>query len=285
MTAEQRWWVAIQGSPAGPWTKNEIQQALYAHQINHSTLVCPVGGQAWSELQQTQDFAHLFMSAPPTIPPLAESQPSPGNPFQNTNPYSTPTASNPYAAPGSFTINAHTSTPSYPSNYWPGMAQMIGTYCLFVASIYHGLFILFELILLGFDDSPTALLSLITIPVRGGLLALSIVCGLKWQSKNRSAVQLTIINFVAGFAWFFYGANFAILEIANSDTEDAFISGGAFVMGILIFLSGFVFLIWKSWLYSGFFLTTVNYLGRGSVYGSATIYSSKRSSNWAILES
>lgn len=79
--SEQRWWLAVDGRPDGPFTTGYVSTALQAGRLSAMSLVCPQGDAEWKPLAAWPGLAKLADSVaavPP--PPLPPSSPPPSPP-------------------------------------------------------------------------------------------------------------------------------------------------------------------------------------------------------------
>ena len=64
---EMAWHLAVDGQTRGPYTAQQLGQALAAGQINPQTLVWSAGLSGWQPLSQTPQLAAVM--GPPPAPP------------------------------------------------------------------------------------------------------------------------------------------------------------------------------------------------------------------------
>lgn len=69
LPAAARFFAAIGGQQAGPFTAQALQQQIQAGQVTKDTLVWKQGMAAWTAAGQVPELAGLFAQAPPPLPP------------------------------------------------------------------------------------------------------------------------------------------------------------------------------------------------------------------------
>jgi hypothetical protein len=196
MSNEQRWWVAVNGQPQGPWTIAEVSLRISQNLINTKTLVCPLNGQAWVPITQVSELSKLL----PVSQPIPQAFAVPEQPALPTIPAINPFAqANPYASPsGNYQDSAKVTAP------WSGIANLVMIYCQYVAPIYIGLNVL-NLFINGVTihpDSPIYF-TIVIASIFGALVQLAqavlfLIAGTKWQQKQKASIFYTATSITIG---------------------------------------------------------------------------------------